>query len=128
MKKCPNKGNIPEMKIEDFSFGCIQIDGKKYEHDVVIDRRSIGKRHKKPSKAFTEQYGHTPLSVREDIPWNCQCLIIGTGAYGSLPVMEEVAREAARRNVELVLLPTAKAIDEVNEGNPETNAVLHVTC
>jgi hypothetical protein len=116
------------MKIEDFSFGRIRIDGAEYEYDVVIDRGKIGKRKKKPSKPLREQYGHTPLSAREDIPWNCRRLIIGTGMYGSLPVMDEIGREAAERRVELVLLPTSEAIDEMNEGYPDTNAVLHVTC
>jgi hypothetical protein len=116
------------MKIEDFLFGSIRIDGTEYEHDVVIDRGKVGKRKKKASKPFREQYGHTPLSAREDIPWNCRRLIIGTGAYGSLPIMDEVAREAAERHVELVLLPTSEAIEKVNEGDAETNAVLHVTC
>ena len=116
------------MRIEDFSFGRIQIDGKEYAHDVVIDRGKIGKREKKKSKPFQERFGHTPLSAREEIPWKCRRLIVGTGAYGSLPVMDEVAREAAERHVELVLLPTSQAIEKVNEADPETNAVLHVTC
>ncbi len=116
------------MKIEDFSFGSVRIDGTEYEHDVVIDRGKVSTRKKKPSKSFREQYGHTPLSAREDIPWNCRRLIIGTGVYGSLPVTDEVAREAEERHIELVLLPTSEAIEKVNEGDAETNAVLHVTC
>lgn len=115
------------MKIEDFAFGRIKIDGREYDHDVVIDHGSIGKRLKKPSKGFT-QFGHTPLSVKEAIPWNCCRLIIGTGAYGRLPVMDEVLEEAAKRHVELVSLPTTDAIVKVNEGDTETNAILHVTC
>ena len=116
------------MKIEGFSFGKIRVDGTEYEYDVVIDRGKIAKRKKKPSRPLREQYGHTPLSAREDLPWNCRRLIIGTGMYGSLPVTDEVGREAARRRVELVLLPTSAAIDQMNEEYAETNAVLHVTC
>ena len=116
------------MKIEDFAFGSIRIDGKTYEHDVVIDRGSVGKRSKRASKPFREQYGHTPLSAGEAIPWNCRRLIVGTGAYGRLPVMDEVHREAVKRHVALVLLPTSRAIDKVNEGDTATNAILHVTC
>lgn len=115
------------MKIEDFAFGRIKIDGKEYDHDVVIDHGTIGKRHKKPSKGFT-QFGHTPLSVKEHIPWDCRRLIVGTGAYGRLPVMDEVLAEAANRHVEVVNIPTEQAILKVNEGDPETNAILHVTC
>ena len=116
------------MKIQGFSFGSIQIGGKTYEHDVVIDRGKVDKRSKKASKTYRDRFGHTPLSAGERIPWNCRRLIIGTGAYGRLPVMDEVASEAATRKVELVVLPTHEAIAEVNKESAETNAILHVTC
>ena len=38
---------------------------------------------------------------------------LGTGAYGKLPVMTEVKREAERRKVELVIVPTGAAIEEL---------------
>ena len=82
------------MRFEKFSFGSIRIDGVTYEHDVVIDRGQVRKR-KKPSKRFHDAFGHTPLSIEEDIPWKCRRLVIGTGT-GALPVMKEVKREAAR--------------------------------
>src|SRR5213593_1693016 len=70
------------MRFDKFSFGSIQIDSSTYEHDVVINRGEISKRKKKPSKRFREEFGHTPLSVEEKIPWKCRQLVIGTGAYG----------------------------------------------
>jgi len=70
------------VEITDFSFGSIRIDGKAYDYDVIIDGGRIHKRVKKPSKRFKDQYGHTPLSADEDIPWDCRYLVIGTGAYG----------------------------------------------
>src|ERR1044071_5914456 len=90
-------GGVSHMHFDKFSFGSIQIDGKTYEKDVVIDRGEIRRRKKGPSKKFREDFGHTPLSIEEKLPWNCRQLVIGTGAYGNLPVMEEVAREAERR-------------------------------
>jgi hypothetical protein len=116
------------MQIEDFAFGSIRIDGITHEHDVVIEGREIRKRKKKPSKKFREEFGHTPLSVKEHIPWKCHRLVIGTGAYGKLPVMEKVKREAERRKVELVIVPTAAAIEELRGNSKSTNAILHVTC
>src|SRR5262249_27877774 len=98
------------MRFDKFSFGSIQIDDSTYEHDVIIDRGEIRKRKKKPSKKFREQFGHTPLSIEETIPWKCQRLIIGTGAYGRLPVMEGVKHEAQRRKIELLILSTSEAI------------------
>jgi hypothetical protein len=38
------------MRLEDFSFGSIRIDGVIYEHDIVIDRSQVLKRKKKQSK------------------------------------------------------------------------------
>jgi len=116
------------MKFESFSFGTICIDGVDYDHDVVIDRGQVRKRKKKPSKEFREEYGHTPLSAREELPWKCWRLVIGTGAHGALPVLEEVKREAASRKVELVILPTGQAIEAFQKDSKHTNAVLHITC
>lgn len=67
------------MRFQAFSFGSIRIDGITYNHDVVIDRGEIRKRKKKPSRKFRETFGHTPLSIEEEIPWKCRRLIIGTG-------------------------------------------------
>jgi len=116
------------MRFDHFSFGTIQIDGSTREHDVVIDRGEVRRRKKGPSKQFSDAFGHTPLSIEEEIPWKCRQLIIGTGVYGRLPVMKEVKREAERRKVELVVLPTSQAIDMLNKDPEATNAILHVTC
>src|SRR6266568_7625814 len=106
------------MDFEKFSFGSIRIDGVTYEHDVVIDRGKISKRKKKPSKKFRDAYGHTPLSVKEKIPWKCSRLVIGTGT-GALPVMKEVKQEAKRRKIKLLVLPTTKAIQELKQSQRE---------
>ncbi len=99
-------------RFEEFSFGSIRIDGVSYDHDVVIDRGEVFKRKKKASKKFRDAFGHTPLSLEEKIPWKCRRLVVGTGT-GALPVMEEVKAEAQRRKIELLILPTADAIEEL---------------
>lgn len=116
------------MRIDKFSFGSIEIDGVAWDSDVVIDRGKIAKRKKKASKPYREEFGHTPLSIKEDIPWKCRRLVIGTGAHGGLPVTEEVKREAKRRKVELLVVPTSEAIAALEKDAEETNAILHVTC
>lgn len=115
------------MHFEGFSFGSIRIDGVSYEHDVVIDRGEVRKRKKKASRRFRDLFGHTPLSVEEDIPWKCRRLVIGTGR-GALPVMQEVRLEARRRKVDLLVLPTEQAIRILKKEPKATNAILHVTC
>ena len=115
------------MKFQQFSFGQIRIDGIEYGYDVVVDRGKVGRRKKKASKKFREAFGHTPLSLEEKIPWKCHRLVVGTGT-GALPVMDEVRREARRRKVELIILPTEEAMELLNQPTEDTNAILHVTC
>jgi hypothetical protein len=116
------------MRFQGSSFASIRIDDITYENDVVIDRGEIRKRKKKSSKRYRGEFGHTPLSIEEEIPWECRTLVIGTGMNGALPVMDEVKKEAERRNVELIILTTPEAIEKL-KGTPEkTNAIIHVTC
>ncbi len=117
------------MKARLVAFGEIEIDGRRYDHDVVIDGGQIHQRAKKASKAHREAYGHTPLSLGENLPWGGHQLIVGTGMYGRLPVMPAVVQEAARRKIELVVVPTEAAcrlLADCQEKN--VHAVLHVTC
>ena len=116
------------MRIDQFTFGSIRIDGVVYEHDVVIAPGGIRKRKKKPSRPFRDAFGHTPLSVKEDIPWDCRQLVVGTGADGALPVMDEVKAEAARREVALLTVPTREAVRAIQEKPKGSNAILHLTC
>jgi hypothetical protein len=116
------------MRFGKFTFGSVEIDGVRYAHDVVIDRGHIRKRKKQPSKPFRDAHGHTPLSAAEDIPWACRRLVVGTGAYGSLPIQEEVRSVAKARNVELVLVTTPHALELLVQADKGTNAILHVTC
>ena len=110
-------------------FGEIEIEGKRYDADVVIEYGQVRRRRKKPSKPYRDRFGHTPLSADERIPWGGPRLIVGTGADGRLPIMAEVYEEAARRNVEIVALPTEAACRLIADlESDEVNAVLHVTC
>lgn len=93
------------MRFSEYSSGSVRVDGVTYAHDLIIDCGKIRKRNKAPSRKFRGAYGHTPLSIAEDIPWRCRRLVIGTGAGGALPVMKQVQDEAHRRNVDLVVLP-----------------------
>lgn len=58
----------------------------------------------------------------------CRRLVVGTGAAGALPVKEAVRAEARLRHVELVTVPTKRALDLLAGDANDTNAILHVTC
>jgi hypothetical protein len=111
------------------SFGVVEIDGETYDRDVVIADGRVRRRKKGPSKPRRGEFGHTPLTPEEKIPWSAPTLIIGTGVDGQLPVTDELRREAARRHVELVIRPTPEACQLLSAPDlgPVT-AILHVTC
>ncbi len=110
-------------------FGTIVINGTSYNHDVVVAAGLVRERKKGPSKRFRSEYGHTPLSAGEDIPWTKPRLVIGTGFSGRLPVMQELRHRAERKGVELVTMPTADACALLRTLDaPDVNAILHVTC
>ena len=116
------------MRFTGYSFGSIQVDGVTYEHDLILDRGKVRKRKKAASRKFRGAYGHTPLSIAENIPWRCRRLVVGTGADEALPVMQQVRDEARRRKIDLVVLPTAQAISALTKATADTNAILHLTC
>ena len=111
------------------SFGLIEIGGRRFEHDVVLEGGVVRRRKKGASKAYRDRYGHTPLSPDEAIPWSARRLIIGTGVSGQLPIMPELYEEARLRGVEIVAEPTEVACRLLQAAEPtEVAAVLHVTC
>src|SRR5512135_466405 len=116
-------GKSPGVRFSGYSFGSVRVDGVSYDHDLIIDRGKIRKRKKGPSRQFRGAYGHTPLSAAEDIPWRCRRLVVGTGADGALPVLQQVRDEARRRKIDLVVLPTAEAIGALTKATADTNTI-----
>ncbi len=117
------------MRVDAYEFGKITIDGEAYDHDLVIEGGKIRKRKKGPSKPRTEEFGHTPLTAAETIPWSAPALWIGTGAHGRLPVADDLREEARRRNVALLMKTTPELVELINQGLPDgVNLVVHVTC
>jgi hypothetical protein len=111
------------------SFGLVEIDGRQYDRDVVVEAGTVRRRKKGPSKPRKVEYGHTPLTADEVIPWSAPRLIVGTGATGALPISDDLYREAAGRKVEVIARPTAEACELLSASDPDSvAAVLHVTC
>jgi len=117
------------MDVRLLGFGSIEVDGREYGHDIVIDGGQVRKRKKGPSKPYRNEFGHTPLSAAEELPWGGSRLIVGTGFHGSLPIMDEVTEEAGRRGAGLTTVPTEDACRLISSlDRREVYAVLHVTC
>jgi len=117
------------VQVRFISFGRIEVDGTLVERDLVIERGRMRKRKKKPSKPRRAEFGHTPLTSAEAIPWSAPTLIIGTGANGQLPITDDLRQAAAERGVEVVAVPTEAACRLISAADPDrVSAILHVTC
>ena len=127
--KKPTEEKLRPPRLEGLVFGRITVEGREETDDVVIDRGKTRSRDKGPSKSRRDEFGHTPLTPAEKIPWDCKVLLIGTGMDGRLPVTEELKTEAKRRGVKLILKKTPEALEYLKEHYDEgMNAILHITC
>ena len=117
------------MDIDYPGFGQIVVDGTTYDHDIVIESGVVRARDKTPSRRLKGQYGHTPLTSDEEIPWSGTRLIVGSGYSGRLPVLDDLSENASSRGVSLDVLPTSEACAVISTLRAEdVTAILHVTC
>ncbi len=118
------------MHIDRSEFGNITIDGKTYDHDVIIDLSGhVGKRHKKLSK---EVYGtsHTISEAEAESVFEkgSDLLVIGAGQEGNVQLSPEAVTYFARKGCKVLLQPTQEAIKSFNRAHGRKIALMHVTC
>ncbi|HUI19572.1 MAG TPA: MTH938/NDUFAF3 family protein [Methylocella sp.] len=118
------------MQIDGSDFGSITIDGKTYEHDVVI--RLSGQVEKRQKKLSKEQYGTSHIiskaeakSVYED---GCNLLIIGAGQEGNMHPSPEASAYFEKKGCRVIVEPTPEAIRSFNHSREKKIALMHVTC
>jgi hypothetical protein len=79
------------MQIGRTSFGSITIDGKTYEHDVVI--RLSGEVVKRKKKLSKKLYGTSHTLSKDEAKFvfekGCQQLILGSGQHGNVHLSPE---------------------------------------
>ncbi|MDI6739670.1 MAG: MTH938/NDUFAF3 family protein [Candidatus Edwardsbacteria bacterium] len=113
------------MKIDSYSFGAMTIDGRTYKSDLILhsDRIDDGWRRKQ---------GHhcclADLSAALQI--NPGVLIIGTGDSGLMPVGDDLRDHCRKNKIELIVLPTARAVAAYNGCPNKASAIaaFHLTC
>ena len=111
-------------------YGWVEIDGVRYDHDVIMHSdRSVIRRSKKKSRKFRKHFGHTPLS-RYDLRFldtdEAEVVYIGTGQFGDLPITVEA--HSILREKETVIRPTPEILALLEEEQRPFAAVLHVSC
>jgi len=113
------------MRIEDYSFGKITVDGKGYTADVIIYPGRV-------DSSWRRREGH--CLHRDDLSdvvnERPDSIIIGTGFYGALKVPQDLVRELVSKGAEVYVKRTAEAVSLFNNLSLQkrTIACLHLTC
>jgi hypothetical protein len=99
------------MEIESTTFGTITIDGKTYEHDVLIRLSGeVVKRKKKLSKKY---YGTSHVLSKEEAKFvferGCDEPIVGSGQVGNVRLSLEAAAFFKKKDCKVLLQPTPDA-------------------
>jgi len=113
------------MKIEDYSFGRIVIDGKAYTSDVIIYRDRV-------DSSWWRKEGHRLHidDLKEIIKARPEVLVVGTGAYGTMVIPKETESYLNGKGIRLIADKTKIACDTFNKLSDSDNviAALHLTC
>lgn len=114
------------MRIEDYSFGNMRINGKTYRHDLKIVNNSV-----KPDWWRKNSHLVTGEDLRDIIEAEPEVLVIGKGSPGQMSTAPEVEEELGKKGIRLIIKPTADAAEEFNrlqEENRNIAAGFHLTC
>jgi hypothetical protein len=117
-------------KTEATSFGSITIDGRQYDHDVLIRLDgTINKRKKKLSKRLYGTSHKISLAEAEHVyEEGAGVLVIGTGQYDQVRLSDEAQTYFDDRGLELVMRATPEAIKLWNDQQKKAIGLFHVTC
>jgi hypothetical protein len=118
------------MRIDRSEFGSITVDGKTYDHDVMIGLSGrVSKRKKKLSK---QQYGTSHVVSKAEakavFEKGSDVIIIGSGQEGNVRLSPEAEDYFAKKGCKVLLQPTQKAIRSFNRSAKRKIALMHVTC
>ena len=110
--------------INHYEFGTITIDGKRYDHDVIIFRGEV--------RSWWRETSHNVSikdieSLAKEKP---KTIIFGTGASGVMNVSAEAEDYLRKNGIEVLKSRTSDAVNKFNKlsSDPSVAAALHLTC
>jgi len=112
------------MKIEAYRFGEIIVDGKVYDHDVILSGSEVRRWVRRESHNASWEEVEDLLELKPEV------VIFGTGAMGVMRVPSEVIDKLRSQGVEVVIEQTERAVEIYNQLSREKKVVaaLHLTC
>ena len=116
-------------RIDRTQLGSVTIDGKVFEHDVLIRLGGqVEKRKKRLSKAVYGTSHTISLAEAKHLYQKAARLLIGAGQHGTVGLSEEAASYFQRHRCQVELPPTPEVIPVWNQAEGAVIAMLHVTC
>src|SRR5208337_468549 len=124
------RGKDQAMMIEGTSFGSITVDGKIYDHDVII--RLSGEVLKRKKKLSKKYYGTSHVISEDEAKFvfekGCEQLILGSGQMGNVTLSPEAEAYFAKKGCKVLLQPTPEAQQAFNGSHAKKIGLFHVTC
>jgi hypothetical protein len=118
------------MQIEGTTFGSITIEGKTYEHDVII--RLSGEVVKRKKKLSKKLYGTSHTLSKDEAKFvfekGCELLILGSGQVGNVHLSPEAEAYFAKKDCRVLLQRTPEAANLFNKSHVKKIGLFHVTC
>jgi hypothetical protein len=110
--------------IDRYDFGKIKIDGKEYNHDVIIYPEEIKDWWRKESHRVDIE------DVKEIIEKKPKTIIFGTGESEIMKVPEETKKFLEASSIKVIIESTKKACEIYNKlfEKEDIVAALHLTC
>jgi hypothetical protein len=114
--------------VDSTAFGRITIEGRAYDHDVVIaPSGEIANRWTTlPNPAGSHRV--TLDDAERLLAYGAPRLVIGAGQSGLLRLSPEARTYLQQHGCEVILAPTPQAIEAFNAAAEPVTALLHLTC
>lgn len=106
--------------IEEYKFGLIIVEGKKYTHDVEVrwilpEKNSLREQECEVLKWWRKE-GHIfdLENIQRALDQKPDLIVFGTGAYGAAKVSERAKKEIENRDIQLIIDKTEEAVKTFN--------------
>ncbi len=111
------------MRITDYAFGTITIDGRTWTSDVIVYPDRV-------DGSWWRREGHylQKEDLRDVADNRPETVIIGTGAMGIMTVPYETIRFLESLGCEVVVAKSGRAVEEFNRRTGRTIGLFHLTC
>jgi hypothetical protein len=112
--------------IEEYRFGRLTVDGEAHTKDLIILPESV-------RANWWRRRGHEVCvdDLEEVLAASPEVVVVGTGAYGAVKVLDEARRALTEAGAELIAEPTGAAWQTFSRLQAEGRrvvAALHLTC